>query len=180
MLATTAQSIIGVTRPSGPYFDTLAHKNVGLEILEAEARSGSITSSILETLAYYGDHECGNPRFAHYTFTDLSAVFYGKAGEEFGEQCSRRMIFKTLDIEMDPAKQGFDKGTYDVVVASNVIHAIQSLDNALINIRKLLKPNGKFVLLEVTNSDILGLASLLACSPSSGLGEKTSDNGGPQ
>lgn len=135
--------------------------------------------SISETLAHHGDHECGNPRFAHYTLTDLSAGFFGKAREGFGEQNSGRTIYKTLEIEMDPAKQGFDEGTYDVVVASNVIHAIQSLDNALRNARKLLEPYGKLILLEVTNSDIFRVGFVFGLLPGWWLGREAFRQWGP-
>lgn len=162
-----------------PFFDALAHKNPGLEVLEVGAGTGSATLSILEILAHHGGYECGNPRFAHYTFTDLSAGFFGKAREEFGEQSYGRMIFKTLDIEIDPAKQGFNEGTYDVVVASNVIHATQSLDNALKNVRKLLKPNGKFVLLEVTNSDIFRVGFVFGLLPGWWYGREDFRQSGP-
>ena len=89
------------------------------------------------------------------------------------------MIFKMLDIEIDPAKQGFGEGSYDVVVASNVIHATQSLENALKNVRKLLKPNGKFILLEVTNSDIFRVGFVFGLLPGWWLGREDFRQSGP-
>ena len=43
-------------------------------------------------------------------------------------------------IEEDPVTQGFEEGGYDMIVASNVLHATRSIGKTLQNARKLLKP----------------------------------------
>ena len=63
------------------------------------------------------------------------------------------MIFKALDIEKDVVSQGFTEGSFDLVVASFVIHATARLEPALKNLRRLLKPGGFALLAEVTNND---------------------------
>ena len=55
--------------------------------------------------------------------------------------CSDLLDFRKLDIETDPIQQGFAEGSYDIIVASSVLHA---------NMRKLLKPGGQLVLMENT------------------------------
>lgn len=62
------------------------------------------------------------------------------------------MIYKTLNIEEDIIAQGFTPGSYDIIVASNVLHATQSIEKSLKNTRRLLKPGGYLVLLEITNN----------------------------
>ena len=47
-------------------------------------------------------------------------------------------------------KQGFEPESYDVVVAANILHATKSLRQTLGNVRKLLKPGGRLVLIELT------------------------------
>jgi ubiquinone/menaquinone biosynthesis C-methylase UbiE len=59
--------------------------------------------------------------------------------------------FKALDIEQDPVQQGFEEGSFDVVLASNVLHATKSLDVTLTNCKKLLKPGGQIVIMEFTH-----------------------------
>ncbi len=59
-----------------------------------------------------------------------------------------------LDIERDPAEQGFAEHSFDVVVAANVIHATADLVTSLEHVRKLLAPGGMLVLLELTRPTI--------------------------
>jgi hypothetical protein len=57
-----------------------------------------------------------------------------------------------LDISKDPLEQGFELETYDLIIASNVIHATETLGITLKNVRKLLNPRGRFFLQEHTPS----------------------------
>ncbi|KAJ4293019.1 hypothetical protein N0V88_005683 [Collariella sp. IMI 366227] len=130
------------------YIDQLAHKNPNMKILEIGAGTGSATLPILETLG--GNHGTA-PRFESYTFTDISIGFFEKAKETLAPWVPF-MKFAPLNIEEDPLTQGsFEEGDYDLIVASNVLHATRSIQKTLENTRKLLKPNGKLVLSEVTN-----------------------------
>ncbi|KAK6063375.1 Polyketide synthase-nonribosomal peptide synthetase 2 [Seiridium cupressi] len=106
-----------------------------LNILEVGAGTGGATKNIFRAI--------GNS-FLSYTFTDISAGFFGNAASIFAEQ-KDRMGFKTFDAERDPADQGFIAGTYDVIVASFVIHATAELERTMRNIRKLLRPGGFLV-----------------------------------
>lgn len=58
--------------------------------------------------------------------------------------------YKTLDIEQDPSSQGFKNESFDVVIASNVIHATKDLETSLKNIRGLLRKDGVLILNEAT------------------------------
>ena len=55
-----------------------------------------------------------------------------------------------LDVERDPASQGFAGQQFDVVLASNVLHAAADLRAALRHVRDLLAPGGLLVLVEGT------------------------------
>ena len=46
--------------------------------------------------------------------------------------------------------QGFSAGSYDLIIAANVLHATSPIDNSISNVRKLLKPGGKLALIEIT------------------------------
>ena len=59
------------------------------------------------------------------------------------------MILKTLDISQDPLSQGFKKHSYDLIVASLVLHSTPSLDRALRHVRMLLKPGGYLIASEL-------------------------------
>ncbi|KAL8803996.1 MAG: hypothetical protein Q9200_006002 [Gallowayella weberi] len=133
-------------RDLGLYIDLTAHKRPNLNILEIGAGTGSATRDILRILT-----QGGTKRFVEYTFTDLSASFFAKAREDFRD-CVDRMSFLPLNIEKDPLQQGFS-AKYDIVVASNVLHATSSLRTTLKNARRLLRRGGRIIIFESTNPD---------------------------
>ncbi|RYO86811.1 hypothetical protein DL766_000149 [Monosporascus sp. MC13-8B] len=49
--------------------------------------------------------------------------------------------------------QRLTKGSYDVIIASLVFHAARDLAQTLRNVRRLLKPGGYLLLLEITEND---------------------------
>ncbi len=109
-----------------------------LRVLEVGAGTGSATASVLPELPA--------GRF-DYTYTDISAGFFAEAERRFGG-AEASIDYRVLDIEVDPVEQGFDRHGYDLVIASNVLHATQFLDETLGNCRRLLAPSGHLVALE--------------------------------
>ena len=107
------------------------------------AGTGGATEEILKQLG---------SSFASYTYTDISSGFFEKAQERF-QQHQSRMIFKVLDIEKDIEEQGYAPQSYDLVIASLVLHATRNLEDTLNNVRKLLRPGGRLLLLELTDND---------------------------
>jgi len=105
-----------------------------LQILEVGAGSG-----ICCKLSIQGLKELSLP--FEYTFTDISPSFVNEAKEKFKEN----IIFSVLDIEEDPLTQGFAPDKYDVILASNVIHATANLADTLRNLFLLLRPGGIIV-----------------------------------
>lgn len=63
------------------------------------------------------------------------------------------MNFKVLDIEKDIEMQGFAEGSFDIIIASLVLHATRDLGQMLRNVRRLLKPGGYLLLLEIAEND---------------------------
>lgn len=122
----------------------LGLKSPNLCIIEVGAGTGGTTLPILEALS-------GPNRnlFEHYTFTDISAGFFPKA-EETLRRWKNVMDFKALNIEDNPESQGFELGSYDVIIAANVLHATTYIQNTMVNVCSLLKPGGKLYLLEST------------------------------
>ena len=55
-------------------------------------------------------------RYSQWDFTDISSSFFPSAQNQFAAE-GQSMRFKVLDIEQDPETQGFECGTYDMVVA---------------------------------------------------------------
>ena len=109
-----------------------------LRILEVGAGTGSATTAVLPCLS-----GCSYD----YMYTDISAGFFTEAEALFGgEEAS--MQYRMLDIEKDPLQQGFSAHGYDLIIASNVLHATRYLDDTLKHCRMLLAPSGQLLALE--------------------------------
>ncbi|KAK6353483.1 polyketide synthase [Orbilia brochopaga] len=137
----------------------IAHRYPHIRVLEVGAGTGATTSRILDAI---------DGAFSWYTYTDISSGFFEKSEERFGKH-TRRMEFKTFDVKNDPVDQGFQAHTYDVIVASSVLHATPCLRETLTNVRSLLKPGGYLIMLEPTGSS-LRLPYLMCGFPSWWLG----------
>ena len=101
------------------YLDGLAHKNPGLRILEVGAGTGAMTGHVLAPLFIRGEGERGAARFARYDYTDISVSFFETARQKFATEIPN-IRFRSLNIEHEPTEQGFEQGSYDLVVASSV------------------------------------------------------------
>ncbi|KAK0712063.1 putative polyketide synthase, partial [Lasiosphaeris hirsuta] len=123
----------------------LSHKKP-LRIVEVGAGTGGATSRILAAL---GTPAEVTARVERYTYTDVSSAFFEAAAKDFGRYGSV-MDYKVLDVEKDPEPQGHAVGTYDIVVAFQVLHATSSTSTALAHCRKMLKPGGCLLLFEFT------------------------------
>lgn len=90
--------------------------------------------------------------FNSYTFTDISNAFFEQAAKEF-ERHADKMDFRPLDIRRDPSEQEFKSNSYDLIIASNVLHATPRLEETLVNVRSLLKPGGRLIVIEVAHRE---------------------------
>ena len=89
-------------------------------ILEVGAGTGATTASVLPLLSASS---------AEYHFTDLSNLFLSRARRKF--EAYPFVRYGLLDIERDPADQGCETGSFDVVLGTNVLHATRDLPRAL-------------------------------------------------
>ncbi|RSM05543.1 hypothetical protein CDV31_009534 [Fusarium ambrosium] len=137
----------------GTILDLAAHENPALRILEVGAGTGGMTTHVLTALQER-ENRTGGLSFAEYTYTDISPAFFERAMSRWPDlQSQGRLSFKTLDLDRDVEAQGFETGSYDIVVAACVLHATPDLEATIRNVRKALRPGGQLILLEVINSD---------------------------
>ena len=111
----------------------------GIRILEIGGGTGSTAAHLLPHLP---------PDRTEYVFTDNNPVFTARAKEKFAAYDF--IHYQTLNIEKSPATQGFDPYRYDIVVATNVLHATQDLGETFAHVQRLLAPGGMLMMLEGT------------------------------
>ena len=109
-----------------------------LRVIEVGAGTGSATAAVLPELP--------EGRF-DYMYTDISAGFFAEAEARFGDG-GGCIDYRPLDIEKDPTGQGFEAHGYDLLIASNVLHATRHLGETLDHCQRLLAPSGQLVALE--------------------------------
>lgn len=138
-----AQTVVAETR-------ALSASGRGVRILEIGAGTGGTTDQVVQCLQtsrqlrYVSD----------YAYTDISSAFFKGARAEFGERAAF-FRFETLDIERHPQDQGFELQCYDLVIASNVLHATRDVARALRHAKTLLRPGGLLILNELSQNTLL-------------------------
>lgn len=93
---------------------TLGQKAPKMRILEIGAGTGGTTARVLKDLT----SEDGQRLYGSYTFTDVSTNFFDAAQKRFDNHGD--IQYQALDITKDPLQQRFEKGGYDLIIASNV------------------------------------------------------------
>src|SRR5690606_20175384 len=106
---------------------------------EVGAGTGGTAAAVLPSLP---------PDHVTYTFTDVSDFFLARAADRFAAYPF--VTTALLDLDQEPEAQGHEHATYDVVVASNVLHATRDLDATLRRIGRLLAPGGVLIAYETT------------------------------
>jgi len=110
-----------------------------LSVIEVGGGTGATTAHLLDAL----------PAGSRYVFTDLGASLVARAEERFA---GRGLDFTRLDIVRPASGQGIATGTFDMVVAANVLHATPDLARTLGHVRELLAPGGLLLLVENTGT----------------------------
>ncbi len=120
-----------------------------LAVLEIGAGTGGTTVGLVEALDRTG------ATFA-YTYTDVSPRFLDHGRRLFSGRADLR--YALLDIDADPVPQGFAAGGFDLIVASNVLHAGRDLAGVVDHAKRLLKRGGVLLLNEMAaRSDLATL-----------------------
>ena len=112
-----------------------------LRVLEVGAGTGSLGSYILPLFPL---------NRTEYHFTDLSLGFTNQAQKRFAH--FPFLTFSIFDLERDAEPQGFDARSFDLILASDVVHATRDLRQTLGRLRELLVPGGHLVMTESTHS----------------------------
>jgi polyketide synthase PksN len=116
-----------------------------LRIIEVGAGTGGTTAKILPRLKSVA--HC----IEQYCYTDLSRAFLMHAKREYfpGHPFLTCELF---DAEKPVSGQKIAAGTFDIAIATNVLHATRNIQNTLSNVRDTLKPEGLLFLNELSDN----------------------------
>jgi acyl transferase domain-containing protein/phospholipid N-methyltransferase/acyl carrier protein len=112
-----------------------------IRVLEIGAGTGGTTAHVLPAF---------QPNRTEYVYTDVSNAFNNFGAQRFGGYPF--IEYQVLDIEKDPESQGFAPYSFDVVIASNVLHATKDMRVTLANAKRLLAPDGLLIVMEFTRA----------------------------
>lgn len=116
-------------------------KDKEIRILEIGAGTGGTSAYVFPKLP-------GNN--IHYLFTDVSQTLLDQAKEKF--QDHDFISYQVLNIEKDTRQQGVMSHQFDIILASNVLHATQDIKNTMAHVRELLSPNGVIMVYEAVKA----------------------------
>ncbi|MDI1312863.1 type I polyketide synthase [Prosthecobacter sp.] len=110
----------------------------GLRILEIGAGTGGLASQLLP-LIERGLHT--------YVFSDVSAGFFPGAKQKLA--AFPEVEYQIFDLEKRGTEQELEAESFDIILGSNVVHAVSDVRSALRNIRDLLTPGGTLMFVDV-------------------------------
>lgn len=119
----------------------LMHSKPNLHILEIGTNQGvSLHREMIKELT----RPDGEILCAKYTLTTP-----GYLAAEAQEKLFPNMEYATLNINQDPFEQGFEETKYDFIIAVNALHETKDPQQSLVNVSKLLRPDGRLLLQEL-------------------------------
>ncbi|ORY71044.1 polyketide synthase 3 [Pseudomassariella vexata] len=123
----------------------ISHQFPRTNILEISAGVRNTTSTILGTV---GD------AYAHYTCAGASETVIKSLKEKLVPAETENVSFKVFEVEADLASQGFEAGSYDIVIATDVLRASRYLSRTVQNMRRLIRPGGFLIAMEFTGTSL--------------------------
>ena len=125
---------------------TLLAQHQRVRIFEVGSGTGGTSRAILAALGALiaSGVDAGKIEFV---FSDLSAGLVRQAKAELGPQYPFAR-FVVHDVAQPPSSQGAQEQAYDLVLASNVLHATRNIAACLRNVHKLLRSGGALLLNE--------------------------------
>ena len=151
LLSRSYEEDVGVSRCNAVLsrlVSRMTDSNPNLRILEiGGGGTGGATLGILGAASREGQD---TPSLREYVFTDMSSDAFEDAQAKLA-RWSDFVRYQKLDVGKDPVAQGFVAGTYDLIIASGVLHATPNMVETIANVKTLLKPTGKLLLSELVS-----------------------------
>ncbi|MBV9225433.1 MAG: SDR family NAD(P)-dependent oxidoreductase, partial [Acidobacteriaceae bacterium] len=118
-----------------------------IRIFEIGAGTGGTSTVIFQKLKPHHNH------IAEYCYTDISKAFLAYAKKEYGAH-NTFLTYSLFNAEEPLTGQQVEAGSYDLVIAANVLHATKNIRKTVQNAKALLKGNGRLLLNEITGKSL--------------------------
>lgn len=127
----TARELLKVILDNNP--------NRKINILEVGGGTGKLTANLLADLI---------DKNVEYHFTDIGKSFIVDA-QKLSERLNIDfMKFDKFDISQEPVKQGIELSKYDIILAYDVIHAVENVKGTMKNLEMVSAPGGIMIIVE--------------------------------
>ena len=110
---------------------TLPVGRAQIRIVEIGSGSGGTSVVVMAALAPYADS-------VEFLYTDISPALVGYGHKTYGDTYPFAR-FQLLDVDRDVESQGCEAGTYDIVFATNVLHATTHMGRTISNCKVMLR-----------------------------------------
>lgn len=120
----------------------------GVRILEIGAGTGGTSDMVFKKLRPYQKY------VKEYCYTDLSKAFLIHAEKEFGAD-NPYLMYKIFDVSKPIESQLFEHDYFDLVIATNVLHATKNIRQTLKNTKATMKKNGLLLLNELSSNNMV-------------------------
>ena len=118
-----------------------------IRIIEIGAGTGGTSTMVFQKLKPYQAH------IQEYCYSDISKAFLIHAEKEYGSQ-NPYLTYQIFNVEAPIAGQGIQAGGYDLVIATNVLHATRNIRETLRNAKAVLQKNGLLLINEISRNSL--------------------------
>ncbi|MGG1246751.1 beta-ketoacyl synthase N-terminal-like domain-containing protein, partial [Bacillus spizizenii] len=118
-----------------------------IRIIEIGAGTGGTSVRVLDHLKPYLGH------LEDYCYTDISKAFLVYAEKRFKADYPF-VSYRVYNAEAEAAEQGISTDTYDIAIATNVLHATKNIMQTLRRVKAVLKADGLLILNEISDNSL--------------------------
>ncbi|MCB2312713.1 amino acid adenylation domain-containing protein [Clostridium tagluense] len=122
--------------------------NVKIRIFEIGAGTGGTSEMMFKKLKPYYNN------IKEYCYTDVSKAFLIHAEKQYGMN-NLNLNYRIFNAESSTSIQEIETGSYDIVIATNVLHATKNISHTICNVKELLKDKGLLLLNEINENSLL-------------------------
>lgn len=145
--ADTFNQIVAATVVSYLEQRLLRDPQARVRILEVGAGTGGTSAIVLSKLGRF------KKSIDEYCYTDLSKAFFFHAEKNYLPD-NPFIVCRRLDIEQPIEAQGFEIGSYDLVISTNALHATRDIRATLRHAKAALRKDGFIVVSEMCDSSL--------------------------